>query len=165
MRRSVLAAVCLTLTVSLSHAQDFTVGGHAAYTLGADVEKPRFGLGAHASARVNDALSLELALTWVPEDYQALDGVTALALSGRHEWHVAEGVSLYAGGGPSVGIFGSSKYDVSVGYHLGGGTALLIADLFEVIADARFTSLYVPDLKADNFYMFGLVRIGASYPF
>lgn len=165
MKRLAFAGVCLALTCSLCHAQEFKVGAHAAYTLGADVDKPRFGLGAHASAPVNDALSLELSLTWVPEDYQSLDGVTALALSGRYEWHVAEGVALFAGGGPSVGIFGSDKYDVSVGYHLGGGTELLVGNLFEVIADVRLTALYVPDLKADTFYSFGLVRIGASYPF
>lgn len=165
MRRLFLAAACLALMASLCQAQVFKVGAHGAYTLGADVEKPRFGLGAHASASVNNTLSLELALTWVPEDYQSLDGVTALALSGRYEWHVAEGVSLYAGAGPSVGIFGANEYDVSVGYHLGGGTGLMVGNLFEVIADVRLTALYVPDLEDDNFYSFGLVRIGASYPF
>jgi len=41
----------------------------------------------------------------------------------------------------------------------------MVGNLFEVIADVRLTALYVPDLKADNFYSFGLVRIGASYPF
>jgi len=165
MKRLALVVVSLALTSSLCHAQEFKIGGHAAYTLGADVDKPRFGLGAHASASVNDTLSLELALTWVPEDYRSLDGVTALALSGRYEWNVADGVSLFAGGGPSVGFFGSEKYDVSVGYRLGAGTELQVGNMFEVMADIGLTSLYVPNLKDDKFYSFGLVRIGASYPF
>jgi len=166
MKRNSLLVTCLLACSSLCLAEDFKAGAHGAYSLGGHVEDQEFGVGLHLGAAVNDFLTLELAGTWFREEYKQIGAVTTVALSARYSTYVAEGTGLYFGVGPNMNFYGNSDFDTSIGYHLAFGAELAIADLFEFIAEYRYSIVHVEAERADDFsYRFGLVRLGGSYWF
>jgi opacity protein-like surface antigen len=153
------------LGAGAGRAEEYKVGGHLGYTAGGNVAHNSFGFGAHGSARVNDALSIELAGSYFTEDNKNVNGgVTAIALTGRVGKSVGEGARLYLGAGPDASIFAWSDLDPAVGYHFCAGSDLRLGRGLEFMAEYRFSVVTVSSTDADSFrYNYGLVRLGLSY--
>jgi opacity protein-like surface antigen len=162
MRRRWLIGLCIAAAAGAAASDgDFKAGGHIAYTAHSNVGGNSFGAGGQFVARVNDAMSLEIAGTYFNEqDRDLRGGVTTVALTARVGKTVAEGAKLYLGVGPNFNVFALSDLSPSVGYHFCAGTELELGRGFEFMADYRFSTSKTAGLGDNDRYSFGLVRLG-----
>lgn len=106
MKKNLIVAVALLVSVTLCQAQSFKAGVHGGYTVGGDVEDKGFAYGLQGEMELNDLLSVELSGTGFSDSDAGADlDVKSIGLTGKCGMKLADKVRVYGGAGVDYNMF------------------------------------------------------------
>lgn len=110
MKKYLLIAACLIMSVALCHAQDVDVGGYLVYSLAGDVEDESPGFGIQGSVGIIEMCAAELSATWFSDSWteegMKFDGdVSTIAITVLARKEVKDGLTVYGGVGLNYNSF------------------------------------------------------------
>jgi len=105
-----ILAGCMLVSLAISDAKAFWIGGYGAYPDGGDVKNNDTGYGLEAGGRIDDTFSLEVSGTHFSDTIAGMDvDVTTLAVTGLAGVDVIKDTArLYVGAGLDYNMFNSS---------------------------------------------------------
>lgn len=189
MKKILVAAVSLLVSMTLCQAQSFKAGLHGGYTAGGDVEDKGFAYGAQGEVMFNDLFSVELAGTGFTDSGDGADlKVKSFGLTAKCGMKPCKKSRVYGGAGLDYNMFDASSntalisdvdMDNKVGFHFCAGIEVGLADNVELFGEYRYTfvklagdvtvneglglgSMVVP---VDEDYNFGVIKIGVNFLF
>jgi opacity protein-like surface antigen len=105
MRKALILAGCVLLSISAGDAGAFWVGGHAGSSNGGNLNETSTAAGIQAGGNIDDIFSVEFSGTGFKDSDVAMKlNVTTVSVTGLAGLNVLENVRLYAGAGFDLNI-------------------------------------------------------------